>query len=58
MYIYSTLSTQKDNIFRAAAKINLAKCVTVEPALTIGGERAYSENLFKEILQEREENVN
>lgn len=58
MYVYSTLSTQKDNIFRAAAKINLAKCVTVEPALTIGGERAYSENLFKEILQEREENVN
>lgn len=58
MYIYSTLSTQKDNIFRAAAKINLAKCVTVEPALTIGGERAYSEKLFKEILQERKENVN
>ena len=52
MYVYSTISTQKDTIFRAAAKINLAKCVTVEPALTLGGELAYSKKLFREVLQE------
>jgi len=51
MYVYSTLPTQKDTIFRAAAKLNLAKCVTVEPALTVGGEKAYSVTLFNEILQ-------
>jgi hypothetical protein len=52
MYVYSTLTTQKDEIFRAAAKLNLAKCITVEPGLTIGGERGYSTRLFNEILQE------
>ena len=51
MYVYSTLPTQKDTIFRAAAKLNLAKCVTVEPALTVGGEKAYTAALFNEILQ-------
>lgn len=50
MYVYSTLPVQKDTIFRAAAKINLAKCVTVEPALTIGGERQYAIELFREII--------
>ena len=49
MYVYSTLPVQKDDIFRAAAKMNLAKCVLVEPALTIGGERAYSTELFREV---------
>lgn len=52
MYVYSTLTTQKDEIFTAAAKLNLAKCITVEPGLTIGGERGYSTRLFSEILQE------
>lgn len=52
MYVYSTLPKQKDTIFRAAAKLNLAKCVTVEPALTVGGEDAYTASLFKEILKE------
>lgn len=52
MYVYSTLPTQKDTIFRAAAKMNLAKCVTVEPALTVGGEDAYTAELFREIVQE------
>lgn len=52
MHEYSTLPVQKDTIFRAAAKLNLAKCVTVEPALTAGGEKAYSSALFNEILQE------
>ena len=52
MYVYSTLPTQKDTIFRAAAKMNLAKCITVEPALTVGGEDAYTADLFREIVQE------
>lgn len=52
MYVYSTLPTQKDTIFRAAAKMNLAKCVTVEPALTVGGEDAYTAELFRQIVQE------
>ena len=51
MRVYSTLPTQKDNIFRAAAKMNLAKCITVEPGLTAGGEDAYATELFKEISQ-------
>ena len=51
MYVYSTLPTQKDTIFRAAAKLNLAKCVTVEPALTLGVEKSYTATLFNEILQ-------
>ena len=50
MYVYSTLPVQKDDIFRAAAKMNLARCVLVEPALTIGGERAYSAELFREVI--------
>lgn len=50
MYAYSTLPTQKDTIFRAAAKMNLAKCVTVEPALTTDGERGYSQDVFNEIM--------
>lgn len=52
MYVYSTLPTQKDTIFRAAAKMNLAKCVTVEPAFTAGGEQGYAKRLFNEILRE------
>ena len=51
MYVYSTLPIQKDTIFRSAAKMNLAKCITVEPGLTPGGEEAYTEELFKEITQ-------
>lgn len=49
LYAYSSLPEQKDSVFRAAAKLNLAKCVSVEPALTEGGEMVYSENLFKEV---------
>lgn len=52
MYVYSTVPSQKDTIFRAAAKMNLAKCVTVEPAFTVGGEKGYATRLFNEILQE------
>lgn len=51
MYVYSTLPIQKDTVFRAAAKLNLAKCITLEPALTAGGEKVYTTNLFNEILE-------
>lgn len=51
LYAFSLLSEQKDSTFRAAAKINLAKCVTTEPALTVGGELEYSKELFEEVLK-------
>lgn len=50
LYAYSLLPEQKDSVFRAAAKLNLAKCVSIEPSLTNGGERVYSEFLFKEVI--------
>lgn len=53
---YSKLPEQKDSIFRAAAKLNLAKCVSVEPSLTVGGETTYSDQLFKEVLAVEEGN--
>lgn len=49
LYAYSLLPEQKDKVFRAAAKLNLAKCVSAEPALLEGGERVYSINLFEEV---------
>ena len=49
LYAYSLLPEKKDSTFRAAAKLNLAKCVSVEPALTEGGEKAYSIQLFDEV---------
>ena len=59
LYAYSLLPEQKDSIFRAAAKLNLAKCMSIEPALADGGEEAYAEKLFQEVylIGEREENV-
>lgn len=50
LYAYSQLSEQKDETFRAAAKLNLAKCVSIEPALSLGGEEKYSEKLFEEVI--------
>lgn len=50
MYAYSLLPEQKNKIFMAAAKLNLAKCVSVEPVLTDGGELEYSKRLFEEVL--------
>ena len=49
LYAYSLLPEQKDSTFRAAAKLNLAKCVSLEPALTEGGEAEYSKELFDEV---------
>ncbi len=53
LYVYSMLpeNYQKDKTFTAAAKLNLAKCVTVEPELTEGGEQKYSESLFDEVIK-------
>ena len=51
LYAYAMLPEQKDSVFRAAGKLNLAKCVSVEPALTEGGEKRYAEQLFKEVLE-------
>ena len=53
LYAYSCLPEQKDGVFRAAAKLNLAKCVSVEPALTLGGEPVYSKKLFNEVLTKK-----
>ena len=50
LYAYSLLPEQRDSIFKAAAKLNLAKCVSIEPALSQGGEVAYSEKLFEEVF--------
>ncbi len=49
LYAYSLLPEQRDSIFRAAAKLNLAKCVSVEPSLTEGGEKEYAKELFEEV---------
>ena len=38
-----------DKLFRAAAKLNRAKCVNVEPILTSGHEAGFSKKLFAEI---------
>jgi hypothetical protein len=54
LYAYSLLPDQKDWVFRAAAKLNLAKCISLEPALTEGGEEAYSARLFEEIIDGEE----
>ena len=51
MKAYSSVPVQKDEVFRAAAKLNLAKCKTIEPALTLGGESVYSCQLFNEVAQ-------
>ena len=62
LYAYSLLPEQKDSTFRAAAKLNLAKCVSMEPALAEGGEVKYSKMLFDEVYdkeainQDAEEN--
>ncbi|MBD5520791.1 MAG: hypothetical protein HDR03_06135 [Lachnospiraceae bacterium] len=59
LYAYSLLPEQRDSIFRAAAKLNLAKCVSIEPALSEGGEIFYSEKLFEEVFTKeiREKNA-
>lgn len=52
LYAFSLLPEQKDKTFRAAAKLNLAKCVSIEPSLAEGGEPEYSKRLFDEVYLE------
>lgn len=49
MLAYSQLPKKKDSIFRAAAKLNRAKCLSIEPELSAGGELVYSQRLFSEV---------
>jgi hypothetical protein len=37
--------------FAAFTKLNNAKCVNVEPALTPGGEKGYAHRLFEELRE-------
>lgn len=53
LFAYSQLPEQKDDIFRAAAKMNLAECVSIEPALTEGGEAEYAKKLFEDVMRAR-----
>ena len=58
LYAFSQLPEQQDKVFRAAAKLNLAKCVSVEPALTAGKEPVYSERLFREVYSKEQSERN
>lgn len=54
---YAKTGPHSGKEFAAFTKMNNAKCVLVEPALTSGGEVGYAHRLFLE-LQERKENEN
>ena len=54
---YAATGPHMGNEFAAFTKMNNAKCVLVEPALTSGGERGYAHRLFIE-LQEKGGEVN
>ena len=55
MRAYAQLPEKNDALFRRAAKLNLARCVAVEPALTPGGEQAYAARLFEEVCTRKRE---
>ena len=59
MLEYSKTNLHTTDDFLAFTKLNNAKCVSVEPALTFGGEQEYARKLLDEIVKERqrEENV-
>lgn len=52
MKAYSKLPDKfrTSKMFRAAARLNLVRCVSVEPALIPGGEEAYAEKLFEDVI--------
>lgn len=54
---YAKTGPHSGKEFAAFTKMNNAKCVLVEPALTSGGEAGYAHRLFLE-LQERKESEN
>ena len=54
MLEYSKTSLHTTDDFLAFTKLNNAKCVSVEPALTFGGEQEYARKLLEEIVKERQ----
>lgn len=58
MLEYSKTDLHTTDDFLAFTKLNNAKCVSVEPALTFGGEREYARRLLGEITQKDGVNEN
>lgn len=55
MLEYYKTAPHKVKEFAAFTKLNNAKCVSVEPALTYGGEVEYAKKLFEELSERKEE---
>lgn len=51
---YSETAPHKAKDFAAITKLNNAKCISVEPELVRGGERAYAKQLVAEVSHEEE----
>lgn len=49
---YSTVNGKSDRLFRKIMKLNTARCMVIEPALYLGGERGYVKALFKDLGEE------
>ena len=58
MLEYSKSDSRTTEDFLAFTKLNNAKCVSVEPALTIGGEQEYARKLLEEVSQKGREPEN
>lgn len=58
MLEYYRTSPHKVKEFAAFTKLNNAKCVSMEPVLTCGGEPGYARRLFMELANQREEDAN
>ena len=55
MLEYAKTAPHKVKEFAASAKLNNAKCVSMEPALTAGGEKGYVHRLFEELSMKGDE---
>lgn len=53
---YAETAPHKAKEFAAMTKLNNAKCISVEPALIHGGERAYARQLVAEVVGKEEKN--
>ncbi len=53
---YAATGPHHSKEFAAFTKMNNARCVTVEPALTSGGVEGYSHRLFEELKERKEKN--
>ena len=58
MLEYHKTRPHKVNDFRAFTKLNNAKCVSIEPALTSGGVTAYAQKLLAEVSTKKEAETN